>query len=412
MPVLGPGFEAARRGSRVRARLRAAAAAALLALACGGPEPPGLPPGAHLVADGPVLRDVLARLEGLHGTPLGRRAVDLRRRLAGCDVVVGHASEPSLAALLGSLDCAPVPPALAGARGDAALLWVWPLDGDQRWVVTGGPMAAGLALDARLDPPRASERAALLLPSDEAAGPPVLDARGAVLHARVRPRGGLDLAALVPEGSQGDRLFRLKSALLGSAVLGGAWEAAAYMPDPGAPLPPLAVALDVRRRDVAVSAADAFVAELEAVWPIHATPARFAAGAAGSAGGLDGSCLFDLRILPGFAPCWVATERALVVGWNPTSVERALAGARDAPARADAAPSRLALRLDRLAEADRRLRAARADGAAGEAHTWAAGEARTWGWAHLEVGPGEGDSALRIELRDAGRGVAGAEAGG
>ncbi|HKJ25161.1 MAG TPA: hypothetical protein VKB65_10090, partial [Myxococcota bacterium] len=365
----------------------AAALAAALALSCGGgPEVPAIPRGAHLVADGPVLLGLLARLEGLRGTPLGRRAVALRARLDGCDSVVGHAADGALDALLDSLDCATPPAALAAARGDAALLWVWPLDRDQRWIVTGGPGGAGLVLDARLDPPGASERAALLLPSADDAGPPVLDARDALLHARVRPEGGLDLAALVPEGSQGDRLFRLKSALLGSAVLGGVWEAAAYMPEPGEPLPPMAVALDVRRRDTAVGAMRAFVAELEAAWPIHATPARFAA-----AGPSEGACLFDLRILPGFAPCWVATGRALVVGWNPTSIERALGKDADAPAEMDG-PSRLALRLDRLGEADRRLQAARTGDAPATP--------RRWGWSRLEIGPGDARDALRIELVD------------
>lgn len=383
--------------ARSAARIVTAALGAVLVLACRGPEAPTLPPGAHVVADGAVLRDLLARVEGLHGTPLGGRAVALGRRLADCDSVVGHAADASLDALLDSLECAPAPPELAAARGDAALLWVWPVGPARRWIVTGGPDATGLVLEARLDPPGASDRAELLLPSTDDAGPPVLDAQDALLHARVRPVGGLDLAALVPEGSQGDRLFRLKSALLGSAVLGGVWEVAAYMPEPGAPLPPMALALDVRHHDAAVRAMQGFVHELETTWPIHATPAHFAAGTepgadarrAGDASPREGACIFDLRILPGFAPCWVATSRALVVGWNPASVERALAGSAE---EGEGGPSRLALRLDRLGEADRRLQAARL----GSAET----TSRTWGWKRLEIVPGAHDGALRIELAD------------
>ncbi|MBW2313259.1 MAG: hypothetical protein JRH10_03635 [Deltaproteobacteria bacterium] len=357
----------------------------LLALSCVGPGAgPELSPGAHFAAGGPIFRALTAGLSGLDGTPLGRRAAESAERLAGCDSIVGHAADGDLQALFDSLACGAPSAALAEARGDSELLWVAPLDERQRWFVTGSRAANGLVLEARLDPPGLSEGRALLAPSAEDAGPPVLASGEALIHARVRPVGGLDLAKLVPEGSQGDRLFRMKSALFGSTVLGGVWEIAVYMPEPGEPLPPMALALDVRRRDAALRAMEGFVHDLADTWPVHPTPARF-----GGPVPSEGECLFDLRILPGFAPCYVATERALIVGWNPASLERALAGSE---ARTEG-PSRLGLRFDRLGEADRRLRATR--GVA------AAATSRAWGWQRLEIGPTDEGNAWRIQLVDA-----------
>jgi hypothetical protein len=105
---------------------------------------------------------------------------------------------------------------------------------------------------------------------------------------------------------------------------------------------------------------------------------------------LAGACLLDLRILPAFAPCYVATPRALVLGWNPASLARALRGG---PESAGEAPSRLWLRLDRIAEADQRLRAARGEPAASVE--------RSYGWERLEVAPGDGGAELRIALEAA-----------
>ena len=110
---------------------------------------------------------------------------------------------------------------------------------------------------------------------------------------------------------------------------------------------PMALGLDYRMRTVAVAAMEAFVREVERTWPVHRSPFRV--------GECDGACLLDLRILPEFAPCYVATNRALVVGWNPTSIRLALA-ASAVPG--DAPSSGVVVHLDRFGEADRRLRAA------------------------------------------------------
>jgi hypothetical protein len=368
-----------------RALAAACAALATLTLACGRDAGPAWPPGAHLSANGPAFRDLLARFSGLEGTPLGRHARRLAERTEGCREVAGRADDGSLDALLESVACADAPPGagIALARGDADLLWIAPLGEARRLVARGRATRAGWVLDAQLDPPARDGPAALLAPSAEPAGRAVLAAQSALVHARVRPRGGLDLASLVPAGSQGDRLFRLRSALFSGAVLGGTWEVAAYMPGDADALPPMAVALDVRSRDAAVRAAETFLSEIAAAWPVHRTPARFRASEP-----VEGACLLDLNILPGFAPCYAATERALVVGWNPASLERALAGPAPAPAEA---ASHLAVRLDRLDEADRRLRASRGlDARDAE---------RSWGFRRLEVSPAPDETAeWRIEL--------------
>jgi hypothetical protein len=96
---------------------------------------------------------------------------------------------------------------------------------------------------------------------------------------------------------------------------------------------------------VAEAAAARFLDELEAAWPMRRAP--FALG------GAAGACLPDLRLLPGLAPCYVATERALVVGWSEASLRKALDGS--APALPDAGG--LVAELERLPAADARIAA-------------------------------------------------------
>jgi hypothetical protein len=92
-----------------------------------------------------------------------------------------------------------------------------------------------------------------------------------------------------------------------------------------------------------------FVADLQAAWPVRRSD--FAVGAA------EGACLLDMNLLPDLAPCYVATEGALVVGWNPASVRMALGVAERGP-RAAGAPhpgAGLTLSLERFPEADARF---------------------------------------------------------
>jgi hypothetical protein len=331
----------------------AALALALACAACSNPAgtAPAEPAGAALVARRAPLAALLGGLARLEGTPLGRRARSLSAALPDCAELEAAAPAGDARALLDAPRCgsdaAPLA-ALRAARGDADLAFVWPL-------------APGLALrgtlrvrptgdvEAALELPRAAARGArgLLVPGETAAGPAALSAEEQLLHARVRPAGGLDLAALVPPGGQGDRLFRLRSELFRGLVLDGTWEAALYLPGPGESVLRAAVAVGFTQREAAVAAAEAFVEELSRTWPVRRS---FFAHA-----GAQGACLLDLSILPGFAPCYVATARALVLGYNPASVRRALDGA---PPAAAGEAGALFVDLARFAEADARLGAA------------------------------------------------------
>lgn len=343
-------------------------ALALLAPACGRPEP-DLPRGFFLFSEGAALRELLAGFAGLEGTPLGERSARLLPRLEGCEWVAGHAESGGLEALIERLACASAaeePKAVASIRAERSGVFLAPA-----FRIRGHVASDAVALDVSLRDSEDTGALALFLPDDDAAGPSALSAEATLLHARVRPRGGLDLGRFVSEGGQGDRLFRLKSGLLSDAVLEGVWELAAYMPEAGAALPPMAAALDVRSEAVAREAIEGFVAALSEAWPIHRTPARFSAG--------EGACFFDLRILPDFAPCYLLRPGALVLGWNPASLERAFAGAGDG-----AAASRLTLHLDRLPEADGRLAGSRGP--------------LQYAWERLEIAPGGDGGDLRIRL--------------
>jgi hypothetical protein len=145
----------------------------------------------------------------------------------------------------------------------------------------------------------------------------VLNHADELVHARLRPAGGLDIASLIPAESQADQLFRLKSELFAGTVLDGTWEIAIYLPEPGRPMPRAALAIGFSLREPAVAAMEGFVSDLRSAWPVQRSD--FAVGDA------SGACLLDLNLLPDLAPCYVATGEALVVGWNPISVRQALA---------------------------------------------------------------------------------------
>jgi hypothetical protein len=297
---------------------------------------PAVPGGAWVSGRSAALRAIAERVAGLEGTPVGREARALAASLPECALVDGHAPDGDLAAALGGLACRdPAGPfaALDRERGARDLLFAQPV-GSTGELLRGALAVRGDALDLELRWPEAEASGALtlLLPGDDAAGPGVLSSTDRLLSLRVRPADGFHVASLVPAGSQGDQLFALRGRLFAGAVLDGTWEAAAYLPRDGDPLPAMALAVGFRLRAAAVAAADRFVADLEARWPVHRSAFELS--------GARGACLLDLNILPRFAPCYVATERALVVGWNRDSVRRALSGGSratdiDAPARLD-----------------------------------------------------------------------------
>lgn len=358
-----------------------------LAFGCGGPQTPtdGLPPGALLSARRADLVRLLDHLAALEGTPLAIRAGELEQALPACDEIEAQDANGDWRALVASLRCrtpgGPLEP-LHAKRGPDALAVAWPLDAESRLIARLALRPDGDA-SISLELPRAAASGVrgLFLPGERAPGPGVLSAEDGLLHARVRPVGGLDVASLIPAGSQGDQLFRLKSRIFTGGVLDGTWELAVYLPEEGHPMPRAALALGFTSRTAAVRAMDAFLDELEASWPVHRSAFSPEVG--------SGACFRDLRILPGFAPCYVATDRVLVVGYNAASVLHALAGTPDT---ALGEAGGLEVDLARFPEADARL--ARARGQARGAGPTA------WPWRMLRA---RGESAgervhLRVEL--------------
>ena len=311
------------RQTRAQCRARARAgwlAAAALAGCSGEPAPEAVgPPGAWWVGRTPAVAAVLGQLGQLEGTPLARAALQLAAVLPDCPTVGARADAADFGPLLFETRCVDPGDTLAAALGrtDAEIVFALPAERGAR--AHGALRFDPGALVVDLSWPRADADGALalLLPGDEPAGPDRLASRGRLVHVRVRPRGGLDLGALVPADSQADRLFRLRSDLFASAVLDGTWEGAVYLPERADGMPGVALALGFRVKSAAVAAAERFLADLGETWDVHRAALRL--------GPAEGACLPALNVLPDFAPCYVATDGALVVGWNPASLERALA---------------------------------------------------------------------------------------
>ncbi len=337
---------------------------ALLAVSCGGqPEAEPWPHGHWIVGNRAALSPVISGLAELEGTPASRLASQWRGTVEGCDEFVMRAGEgEGLDALLGDVVCADtleVPVALAEHRGNAAAAFSF------GWA--GGAHAHGRVsiaadgshqIDARFEPSneggatRGASLQSLLVQGDDAAGPVALSSADAVIHARIRPEGGLDLASLVSQGSQADQMFNLRSELFVGALLEGSWEVALYLPRHDQVTPPMVLSLDHNLRAGAQRAMQTFVSGLEATWPIHHSQQDIA--------GYAGACFHDLKLLPDLVPCYVVTERSILVGWNPTSIALAL-GRSPVPAMYASGPvlgerGGLLVHLDRLPEADARLR--------------------------------------------------------
>ena len=367
----------------------ALALAAAFLVACGDADPqaPSEPPGLLMVGRTPDLARLLDRLASLEGTPLARSALELAERLPGCGLIEARAADGRLATLKENVTCARPRSALSRLHqelGSASVAFAAPERDGLR--VRGRISFDSLDhAEVELTIPNALARGAagLLLPGSEPPGPGVLSGTDTLLHARLRPEDGLDLSALIPDDGQGDRMFRLKSRLFAGAVLDGTWEAAIYLPTPGSTMPRAALALGTRARAPAAAAADEFITQLEETWTIRRAPFELP--------GARGACLPELRILPDFAPCYVATSDALVVGWNPDSVAKALDGA------VGALGSRggVLVELARFPEADERL--ARAAGVPRE--VLAPGP-----WGRLRAVGRRGDDSVELRLHLAAKG--------
>jgi hypothetical protein len=381
-----------RRSAATRRRAATAAcltALALTCLACGGAaRDASWPEGALLVGRTAALRSVIEDLQQLRGTPLAEAADALAARLPDCTQLEGHAPDGTLHGLLASLRCAQPNSALAeleSARGESDLLIALPTSSGGHVSIRAQVDARAIALAVHWPDAPTQGALSLLLPGAMPAGADLLNDHERLLHVRVRPAGGLDLAALVPARSQADRLFRLRSALFAGAVLDGSWEAALYSPEPQHTMPRAALALAHRVRGAAQAAIEQFIAELASTWPVRRSD--FALGEA------SGACLSDLNILPDLAPCYVATEHALVIGWNAASVAAGLAAPRDTehePVAAEA--GRAQIDFERVRAVDTQL----------SKRLGAAADARRGGlpWRQLDAhGTRKGDVLeLRLEL--------------
>jgi hypothetical protein len=306
-------------GPMATARRAALLALALGGLACG--REAGWPPGALLAGRSAALRELASRIALLPGTPAAREAEAFAKALPDCELVEAQAAEGSLSALRAGLRCAdPSGPlaALHRERGERDLLFAWPLEAGRLTGSADLDPASDLTLAIELPDAAFHGAGALLRPSATPPGPAVLGGADALVHARLRVHGGIDLPALLSPGGQADRLFALRSQLFSAAVLDGTWELAMYLPDAGERIPRTALALGIRHRAAAEAAAALFLDEIESAWPVRRTP--FALGDAA------GACLAELRLLPGLAPCYLATADSFVVGWNESSVRKALDG--------------------------------------------------------------------------------------
>jgi hypothetical protein len=187
-------------------------------------------------------------------------------------------------------------------------------------------------------------------------------------------------------------MFHLKSELFAGAVLDGTWEAAVYLPEPGHPMPRVALAIGFVFREPAVRAMEGFLTELRSAWPLRRSD--FALGAA------RGGCLLDLKLMPDFAPCYAATETALVIGWNAASVRKAL-GQESHATRADDTQQpahALTVELARIPEADAHFAGLEPD--ATQLATTA------WPWRRLTADGEREAGAVRVRIRlDGGSGA-------
>lgn len=347
-----------------------------------------LPPGLLVCGQARPARTLLRDLQALDQTPVARLAADLEARLTGCDGFIAGPGDQT-DALTGAavrcaepgLECAALTRTLTSRA--VAFSWNPPEAPSIRgWLDVDAD--GTLRARARWAHPAGAERLSLLRPAQAPPGPAVLSDDGAVLHARWRSAGGLDLAAMVPPGGDLDHLVGLRGQLFEKGVLDGTLEPVIYPPEPGHGVPAVALGLGFHARVVAVTAMRRFVGGIGENWRVFPSP--FAVGEA------EGQCLLALNVMPEFAPCWVATEDSLVVGWNGAALERALA----TPGPADLGTTHTArVRFDDWGEAERRMALAAGFSEDTPRTAW------PWRAATLQATAGEAADQVRLAL-DAG----------
>ena len=326
-------------------------AAALVALACDRAPTRSLPSGRFIVGDaGPVV-EFLQRLELMSGTQLARSAALAREKIVDCEELQAWCPGGESCALLERLSCRGDEPGLDEAYvqlGESDWLFGSELGEGQQLMARGSDVGAGVTeVEVVLVGLEERDALSLLLPAERGPGPFLLSDEPALAHVRIRPDAGLDIASMVSREGLASQLFQLKSELFLATALKGNWELAVYVPDEGQRIPPTALALDFTNRAAAVAGMDQFLEEVMQAWPVRMSPI--------SVGEWPGVCLSNLQVMPDLLPCYVATDSALVVGWNPVSLEKALTAANQPDGGEE---SRVVLHLDRFPVADELLTAA------------------------------------------------------
>ena len=286
----------------------------LLFVGCPAPDPTaGLPSAGFLSLTSAAAKELSACLARFPESPAAAAGERLTAAAEACPGELYGEGERAWEALR----CSAPPQAVAALRQDRDLAMGSPRSaaGIAHAEATVRPDAVNL--DATLPLPDEAGPLGLLLPGGDPAGPAVLSGQGAVLHARARPAGGIDLGAFVSAGSHADSLFDLKAELLSATVLSGWWELALYPPGAGGELPWPVLAVGVRAA-TADAAVDAFVEEVRAKWGVQRQATTIA--------GAPGECLGGLKIMPGFEPCYARREDTLAIGWNAEALAGALAG--------------------------------------------------------------------------------------
>lgn len=174
----------------------------------------------------------------------------------------------------------------------------------------------GFHVEVRAPAPDSGSPLRLLVPADEGRATPLLSNKEAAFRVRMQTEDGIDIAAMIPPGSQGAELFGLKSALLSGAVLDGSWELGVYPPEAGAVMPRMVLGLGVRAL-TADSALDSFMEQLRAQWSVRRAPI--------TTPGWKGECVSGLKLMPDFEPCYLRKDDILVIGWNRSSAEHGAA---------------------------------------------------------------------------------------
>jgi hypothetical protein len=324
-------------------------------------------------------------LAQLKGTPVARMAEARLPEVPNCEMVESHAPSGQLSELLDGLTCRRETGPLDGvdrARGDHDLLIALPATDGSRIQIAARVGAERIELAVGWPGAPKEGALSLLLPGDEPAGHSELASTQRLAHMRVRPAGGLDLAGLIPAESQADQLFALRSELFAGIALDGTWEAAIYLPEPGHAVPRSALALGFNVRSVALAAIEHFIERIATTWSIRRS--EFSIGDA------SGACLLELNVLPELAPCYVATDRSLIVGWNAQSIAAALTDHSNIPSIASDAAGVAELDLALFADADEILRSHMdADPDSGLAPL---------PWRHLAAHGGRAGDTLQIEI--------------